>query len=1145
MANRTVSVNLVASIGQYVSSMSKAAAVTSQVGDTATATGAKAKSGFDLAGKGALLMGGAVVAGLGMAVSKSMEFESAMSAAQAATSATGSALDDLREAAMQAGADTQYSATEAARAITEMGKAGVSTADILGGGLEGALALAAAGEIEVAEAAEIASIAMTQFNLSGEELPHVADLLAAGAGKAMGSVGDLGAALNQAGLIASAAGLSIEETTGGLAAFASAGLIGSDAGTSFKTMLQALQAPSGKSAELMAELGINMYDANGNMLGLSEMAGVLQSSLGHLTEEQRNAALAQIFGSDAVRAANVLYKEGASGIAEWTAKVNDQGYAAEMAAKLNDNLKGDLERLGGAFDTLMIQMGEGAQGPLREIVQAFTGILDIAADLLGFWSGLPGPVQLAIGTLAGVALLKGPVGSALETIGLKAMYARDAMVGVGGTGGLKAAGAGLLGVFGGPWGLAITGAVAGLSLLTSWLGDSDEAADKSAAAQGKLAAALEQTAGAIDKTVRAAAAEDLVDAGLNEWADDLGVSVTVMTDAILGVPGAVAQMNGAWKSAIAGEYTEIIDANGQVTGSYSSQGEALLAARDQFGALAGLLPEQVERQREVAAATAETGAVTAQATVQTKEATAAHAEWLKSLQGIAEGFVDPLDAYKGLLDSKMTKERESAEATAAATEDGTDSWEDYATDVTVSLNELATKLEEQLRAHDEWSLNIGRVTQRGGEEVGRILAEMGVEGVQIAAQMANGTDAEFNRMADLLKQGARRAGMDSVAEFDYYMRMMAIVGSSGGTATVQSMSQALGLGVEEVRRIASAYGLNLAEGINPVLRGLGKPPVDIGNTGRGTAGYAEGGYTGPGAKYQPAGIVHAGEYVLTQDEVNRLGIDAIEEFANRGYATGGFVTAADVPRPYSTAPKGPPISTAGDATMQKGYDEVVVLLNYLAAVAAANAAKAAAAGPVGGGPAGGGSVGGGWQSIYNHVKAAIPQARENSSYRAGDPGYHGRGKAIDFGFGSGPGGAGSAGLASINRYLHDTIGGSLAELIYDGIGDDRPDLKNGRPLTYSASTQAGHRNHVHAAVYDQGGTLPPGFTMAYNGTGRAETIRTARQEAALNGPLRVMLQLDRDAVTDLLRGEVVETLGTRRALNTIETGLVKSGRERS
>lgn len=1095
MATRTVSVRLQAEIGQYVAGMSKASAATMRLGQDVTSSTGKAKGGFDLAGKGALLLGGAVVAGLGMAVSKSMEFESAMSAVSSATGATASTLGDLREAAMKAGADTQYSATEAANAITEMAKAGVSAKDIMGGGLTGAMSLAAAGQLDVAKAAEIASVAMTQFSLSGEDLPHVADLLAAGAGKAMGSVEDLGAALNQSGLIASAAGLSIEETTGTLAAFASAGLVGSDAGTSFKTMLQAIQAPSGKSAELMAELGINMYDANGEMLGASEMAGVLQKSLGGLTEEQRNAALAQIFGTDAVRAANVLYKEGASGIAEWTAKVNDQGYAAETAAKLNDNLKGDLERLGGAFDTLMIQMGEGAQGPLREIVQAFTGILDLAADLLGFWSDLPGPVQIAVGALGGIALLKGPVGGALETIGLKAMYARDALMS---RGGLAKAGSSLVGAFGGPWVLAIAGAVTGLTLLTEWLGRSSVSTEQAAAYQDRLTDALEESNGALDENVRAIAAREAAeteigDGNLLTVSRELGIELPRVTDALLGNKDAYDQIEGA-----ADAYLQ----RALELANFNTEDPGFIAASEKVagykGALEGLFPDLAgikQGQEDVAVATSETGVVVEESTVQTEEATKALEDWLKALQGISAGFVEPLDAYKGLLDEKMTKERESAEATAAATEDATDSWEDYADDVTVSLDELSTRLEEQLLAQDKWRENIGTITRRGGIEVGQILASMGEEGVQLAAQMANGTDAEFNRMADLLIEDARRGGAGAAAALDQELKVMAAIGAAGADATARGIAKQLGIALPEVQRIAAQYGVNLAEGINPILKAVGAGQIFAGGRILSTGGpnrnvtgpqFAEGGYTGPGGKYQPAGIVHAGEYVLTQEQVNKLGIDAIEAFANNGYANGGFVMPADVPRPRSTAPYGPPVSTAADGTMQRGYESVRAFV----------AAHPPVPPPSAAGPPGSGALGGNWQSLFNVVKAAIPQARINSAVR-NTPDAHGRGKAVDFGFGTGPGGAGSAGLASINRFLHDRFGGSLYELIYDGIGDDRPDLKRGRPLNYGASTQAAHRNHVHAAVYDQGGTLPPGFTMAYNGTGRNETIRTASQEQAL------------------------------------------------
>jgi TP901 family phage tail tape measure protein len=122
----------------------------------------------------------------GYAIKSAADFDKAMSGVKAATHAGTQDIAALRQAALQAGKDTTYSATEAAGAVTELSKAGVSTADVLGGGLKGALSLAAAGQLNVGEAAETAAAAMTQFKLSGKDIPHIADLLAAGAGKAQG-----------------------------------------------------------------------------------------------------------------------------------------------------------------------------------------------------------------------------------------------------------------------------------------------------------------------------------------------------------------------------------------------------------------------------------------------------------------------------------------------------------------------------------------------------------------------------------------------------------------------------------------------------------------------------------------------------------------------------------------------------------------------------------------------------------------------------------------------------------------------------------------------------------------------------------------------------------------------------------------------
>lgn len=394
MANRSVSVTLLANVAGYVAGIKTAAASTKEFGNELNKAAERARA--DELEQTASVFGTGLVVAFGAAVYSAAKFDKEMSNVAAATNASAGELDRLRTAALEAGRQTAFSATEAAQAQTELAKAGVATRDILSGGLKGALDLAAAGQMQVADAAEIAATAMVQFGLSGRDIPHVADLLAAAAGKAQGEVHDVGMALKMAGLVASQFGISVEETTGTLAAFASAGLLGSDAGTSLKTMLLRLAAPAGDAAQRMEELGIQAYDAQGNFVGLEALAGQLQTGLSGLTQAERDAALAVIFGSDAIRAANVLYRQGSAGIGEWTAKVNDQGYAADVAAKKTDNLIGDLERLKGSLETALIEGGSGANSGLRMLVQALQAVVDA-------FGALPGPVQSAVVLIAGIS----------------------------------------------------------------------------------------------------------------------------------------------------------------------------------------------------------------------------------------------------------------------------------------------------------------------------------------------------------------------------------------------------------------------------------------------------------------------------------------------------------------------------------------------------------------------------------------------------------------------------------------------------------------------------------------------------------------------------------------------------------------------
>lgn len=418
MALRTVGVRLTAEVAGYMANLKAAAKGTRDF--TGELDRAARAGKLDAVANSAAGMGVALGAAFGAVALSAAKFDKQMSAVSAVTDASAKEMEQLRTAALEAGKATSFSATEAAKAQEELAKAGLSTSQILGGALSGALSLAAAGTIDLAEAADIAAKTMNVFNLEGKDVGHIADVLAASANKSATDVHEMGEALRMGGLAARNAGMSLEDTVGTLSAFADNALVGSDAGTSMKTMLQMLAAPTDKASSLMKELGIQTYDAQGNFIGAEKLAGVLQTRLGSLTQEQRNAALATIFGSDAMRAATVLYDLGAQGVKDYVTAVDDQGAAADVAAKKMDNLAGDIERLRGSLETLAIEAGSGSSSGLRTLVKA-------ADELVGQFAAMPAAVSGGLTVLAGVsgvALLafagmvkvKGAVGSAVESL---------------------------------------------------------------------------------------------------------------------------------------------------------------------------------------------------------------------------------------------------------------------------------------------------------------------------------------------------------------------------------------------------------------------------------------------------------------------------------------------------------------------------------------------------------------------------------------------------------------------------------------------------------------------------------------------------------------------------------------------------------
>jgi TP901 family phage tail tape measure protein len=458
MADRTVVVRLKAVVTDFQRNVAGAGASVNKLQDDIAKGAAANKAGMEKVSRGAMLLGGAAVAGFAVAVNAAAKFDKAMSEVSAVSGATTAQMGKLRQAALDAGAATVFSASEAATAQAELAKAGVSVTDILNGGLNGALSLAAAGTLELADAATIAAQAMNIFKLEGGDVGHIADVLAAGANKSAADVKQLGDALRQGGLVGAQMGADLESTVGTLSAFADNALIGSDAGTSFKTMMQRLVPTTVKAQSAMEQIGFSAFDANGEFVGLAGVAGQLERGLGKMSTQQRAATMNTIFGSDAVRAANVLYEQGEAGIRDYTSAVDDNGAAARMAAEKLNNLAGDVEALKGSLETALIQGGSGATGTLRELTQAATGAVNVFNDMP---KSVQGGVTALLGIGGGITLALG----ALGTIAPKVAEARDTLRGLGAAGQFADRSLGHLGRLAGYGAIAATAAV-GFKVLT-------------------------------------------------------------------------------------------------------------------------------------------------------------------------------------------------------------------------------------------------------------------------------------------------------------------------------------------------------------------------------------------------------------------------------------------------------------------------------------------------------------------------------------------------------------------------------------------------------------------------------------------------------------------------------------------------------
>lgn len=343
-----------------------------------------------------------VIAGFSAAIKKGMEFESQMAKVGAIAGANKQELKAMTDQAVDLGAKSVFSASEVANGMQELSALGFDAKQTMSA-IPGVIDAAAASGADMATTATIMASTMNAFGLEASKSGHIADVLAMSANKSAADVSYMGEALKYAGTPAHSLGISLEDTSSAIMAMSNAGLKGEQAGTTLRASLIKLAKPTKASQKAMDELGVSLTDSKGKFVGMPALIGQFKNGLQGMTKEQKLAAVSQIVGTESASGFLALIDAGPNKLKKYSQELkNSNGASKEAADKMNNTLKGAIEQLGGAFESLSIKITQSNNGPLTSLVKVLGNIVE-------WFSKLPGPVLQVLTIFAGLTATIGPL----------------------------------------------------------------------------------------------------------------------------------------------------------------------------------------------------------------------------------------------------------------------------------------------------------------------------------------------------------------------------------------------------------------------------------------------------------------------------------------------------------------------------------------------------------------------------------------------------------------------------------------------------------------------------------------------------------------------------------------------------------------
>ena len=340
------------------------------------------------------------------------DFEASMSNVEALSGASGDGLEALSDKAKEMGATTKFTAGESAEALSYMALAGWNTQSMLEG-ISPVLNLAAAANMDLAQTSDIVTDYLTAFGLKASDTTHFVDVMAYAMAHSNTDVIQLGEAYKACASTATSLGYSVEETTAVLATMANAGVKGGEAGTALNAIFTRLATNTKKCGDELANYGVNIYDAQGNMQSLSSILTGIAGVWGDLTDQEQANLAKTIAGTNQYSKLQTIMAgcseaaaEGGQSFSDYTAALNNcAGSADKMAGTMLDNMNGRLVLMQSAADGLKIAIGE-------DLTPTMSGLYDVGAQVLGWMQGFveenPGVIK---GIAAGTVTLGGLAGA--------------------------------------------------------------------------------------------------------------------------------------------------------------------------------------------------------------------------------------------------------------------------------------------------------------------------------------------------------------------------------------------------------------------------------------------------------------------------------------------------------------------------------------------------------------------------------------------------------------------------------------------------------------------------------------------------------------------------------------------------------------